>query len=91
MNALTELQDRIGLFVASHISREEFESWFLDSLWDVERLSDRIVQAGFHKIEGLLAEASHAHWSEDTIRKELANGVRPFRPFAHCVDECSIR
>ena len=78
MNTLTELQDRIGLFEAGHISREGFENWFLDSLWDVEVSSDRTTQAGFHKIEGLLAEASHAHWSEATIRNELANAALAF-------------
>ena len=78
MNALLELQNRIGSFVAGRIPLEDFESLFLDSLWEVERSSDRIAQAGFHKIEGLLAEASHAHWSEDDIRKELANTLRTF-------------
>lgn len=78
MNTLTELRDRIGLFQAGHISREGFEGWFLDSLWDVERSSDRITRAGFHQIEGLLAEASHAHWSEAIIRKELANAAASF-------------
>jgi len=27
---------------------------------------------------GLLAEASHAHWTEDEIRQELARAVYPF-------------
>ena len=64
---------------------EDFESWFLDCLWDVERSSDSKAQDGFHKVEGLLAEASHAHWSLDAIRKELVNALRPFRSSARVV------
>ena len=32
------------------------------------------------QLVGLLAEASHAHWSETGLREELENAARPFAP-----------
>ena len=78
MNVLMELQRRVSLFAAGHVSLEDFEAWFLGALWDVERSPNIRAKSEFHNIEGLLAEASHAHWTIEGIRKELENAVRAF-------------
>jgi hypothetical protein len=37
------------------------------------------------QLVGLLAEASHAHWSKDEIREELENTMRPFAFVFHII------
>jgi hypothetical protein len=53
------------------ISLDLLESRLLDL--DISEETDLSRQ-----LVGLLAEASHAHWSKDDIRQELENAVRPF-------------
>jgi len=81
MNAMRDLYDRIALFGAGRLSKKQLEDWFFESLWDAEDSSDDPAQAlVFRRLEGILAEASHSHWSDDCLAAELVNTVRPFVP-----------
>ncbi|MGB7760375.1 MAG: hypothetical protein WBL61_11130 [Bryobacteraceae bacterium] len=58
---------------------------YLDNLIGLEDLEGPLLDleppqenALSGKLVGLLAEASHAHWTEDEIRQELASAVYPF-------------
>jgi hypothetical protein len=77
MNALSELQSCIDSFVAGRISLQDFENWLVDSMWDIEKEADKQTLSVFEQIEGVLAEASHAKWDEDSLRQELAAATRP--------------
>ncbi|MGA2275096.1 MAG: hypothetical protein ABSH00_16190 [Bryobacteraceae bacterium] len=66
-----ELQKLVLDYLDHMIELGDLEGPLLDL--DVSRES-----ALSRKLVGLLAEASHAHWTEDEIRQELAGAVFPF-------------
>jgi len=72
MNTVAQLSERIDAFVAKRLSVPELEDWFFHALWDVEESSNELAKRRFRHIEGLLAEASHAHWTCESLRQELA-------------------
>ena len=78
MATLQQLVNRIQACANGRISSRHFEDWFVSFLWDAEESGDSKLIALSNRIEGLLAEASHAHWSESGIRFELANAIHPF-------------
>jgi hypothetical protein len=66
-----ELQKLVLDYLDHMIALGDLEGPLLDL--DIPRES-----ALSRKLVGLLAEASHAHWTEDGIRQELASAVFPF-------------
>jgi len=79
MDPIALLQDRIEAFETSKISREAFERWFVDFWCNTESSASQKVAAAFRKVEGILAESSHAQWGLAELREELANAVCPPR------------
>jgi hypothetical protein len=69
----SEIRQLVDDYVAQAIPLDDVESRLLDiDLHEETELSRKLV--------GLLAEASHAHWSEQDIRQELEIAARPFAP-----------
>jgi hypothetical protein len=74
-----ELVNRVDQYLGNDSSLGEFEAWFYDLAFDIERRwSGRVVDIA-HQIEGILAEASSAGWSEAEIRSELDFAVQNYR------------
>lgn len=76
MPTVLEIRKLVDRFASGELDLDTFQNRFAEisvgkfQAVDSERLSN--------KIEGLLAESSHAKWLEDDLRAELANAVRPF-------------
>jgi hypothetical protein len=75
MDEIAELRNHINAFAVGG-SRESFEDWFF-AFW-LDREASHAVADVFQRIEGILAEASHAHWMDSALRKELASDIVPF-------------
>jgi len=64
-----EIRQLVENYIASMIALDLLESKLLDlDISEETDLSRRLV--------GLLAEASHAHWSEEDVRRELENALQ---------------
>ena len=75
--------------IANRISRigmndslDSFREWFVPISIRVEQSGNRRAIELAYEIDGILAEASSAGWSEAELREELENAIRPF---AQCV------
>jgi hypothetical protein len=77
MSLEQELRDRVESFLKGNDSFRAFEDWFVDFSWDIEESHERGAIALAHQVQGLMAEASHAKWSDVGLREELANVLRP--------------
>jgi hypothetical protein len=76
MATASEIRDVTSQYASGQIDARRFQDWFLRvSLGNWENSEARELS---NSIEGLLAEASHAGWSEVDIREELANAMRHF-------------
>ena len=75
MDAVSDLRANILSFVDGQMSRAELSHWVIDSLLDLEQSEDPAALRQFDLIAGILAEASHAQWGEETLRHELANAA----------------
>ena len=66
------------------MSLDDFRAWFVPLSCDIEGSGEPQAVELAHQIDGILAEASSAGWSEEEISEELA---RPFvsRPLAENV------
>jgi hypothetical protein len=76
---IDELVGRVDQYLDGDDSLEEFERWFYDLAFDVER---RITGPGVdlvHEIEGILAEASSTGWSRSDLNAELDLAVQKHR------------
>jgi hypothetical protein len=59
-------------------SLEQFREWFVPASLDIEISGNPSAVALAHRIDGILAEASSAHWSDSEIVDALARIVGPF-------------
>lgn len=57
------------------LSLDEFRKWFVPVAWNIEQSNDVATIDLAHRIDGILAEASSANWSDDDLREELAKPV----------------
>lgn len=58
------------------LSLDEFRKWFVPVSWNIEESNDAATIDLAHRIDGILAEASSANWSDYDLREELS------KPFA---------
>jgi hypothetical protein len=72
------IRDHIVRCVAEQDSLDLFRQWFVPVSWDIEKTADVDAIALAYRVDGLLAEASSAAWTDEQLRYELANSVRPF-------------
>ena len=71
MNLEAKILGRLLKYVAGLDSLESFEQWFVPISVDIERSGDARAIALVHRIDGILAEASSADWSQQALREEL--------------------
>jgi hypothetical protein len=71
-----QIRIRIDCCVSSQDSLDLFREWFVPVSWDIEQTGDLEAKALAYRIDGLLGEASSAHWTDDQLRAELANATR---------------
>ncbi len=79
MTTASQIQDMVSRYASDRIDSAAFHEWFLHTSVD-RRFEDAVAEHMSNRIEGLLAEASHAGWSEQDLREELANAIRPLVP-----------
>ncbi len=80
MDAIAELRRQLWTS-----PRVDFENWFVEFWWDAESSVDEGTAKIFHRIEGLIAEASHAGWTDAELREELDNASRHFAQSARLI------
>jgi hypothetical protein len=71
------IRDHIVRCVAEQDSLDLFRQWFVPVSWDIEKTADVDAIALAYRVDGLLAEASSAAWTDEQLRHELANSIRP--------------
>ena len=78
MNEPLEVQivDRLSR-LGARASLRAFREWFVPVSIDIEESGNALAVELVHHIDGILAEASSAGWSEADLCAELANAVRP--------------
>jgi hypothetical protein len=76
MSSVSELRNMVGQYVLGEIDSTSFQEWFVTA--SLGGFSEVEGTALANRIEGLLAEGSHASWPEPDIREELANAIHPF-------------
>jgi len=55
------------------ISIDAFREWFVPLSLDIEQSGQPDAIELVHHIDGILAEASSAHWSDEDLRQEMAD------------------
>ena len=78
ISLVSEICARISDCVAGRLSVLEFRDWFAPVAWNIERSKLQTTIEFVYRIDGLLAEASSANWSEQDTREELDLAVPPF-------------
>jgi len=76
---IDELVGRVDQYLDGDDSLEEFERWFYDLAFDIERRKTGRGVDLVHEIEGILAEASSAAWSRSDLNAELDFAVQKHR------------
>jgi hypothetical protein len=74
--------------VDRRLSMDEFRAWFVPLSLEIERSGQPPAIELAHRLDGILAEASSANWSEDDLRQELADiglssGTGPYAESIH--------
>jgi hypothetical protein len=64
--------------IEGNSSLEQFREWFVPVSLDIETSANQSAIALAHRIDGILAEAASAKWSDSEIVDELARIVSPF-------------
>jgi hypothetical protein len=64
-------------YLDGYLSREEFERWFYDLAFDVERYASPSFVNLVHRVEALLAESSSGSWPVEVLHAELALVLEP--------------
>lgn len=76
---MDELISRVDQYLDRDSSLEDFECWFYDLAFDVERSYTGEYVDLIHRIEGILAESTAGHWRTVTLDNELERVVSPYR------------
>lgn len=69
---------RLSDFVDGRTCLQDFRKWFVPLSITIEESGDDAATALAHEIDGLLAEASSAGWTEEDLKEELASLGQPF-------------
>jgi len=75
----TEIRSKLSNYLDGKISLRAFRDWFAPVAWLIENSQDSLAIELAYSIEGVLAECTSAHWSEQDLRDELANTIFPLR------------
>jgi len=72
-----QIRSRIARCVSGQDSLDLFREWFVPVSWDIEQTGDAEAIALAYRVDGLLGEASSAGWTDEQLREELGNTLRP--------------
>jgi hypothetical protein len=72
------LRSQVKEFLSGAIDLDSFEDWFLSHNWNAHFDSAPEVVHAIHRIEGALLDFSSEMTSENALRLEMANAIRPF-------------
>jgi hypothetical protein len=74
-----QIRSQVRAYIDGKVSLELLDDWILSHTWDASRvLADPSAVALSEYIQGLMIAYSASAAREETIRKELANAIRPF-------------
>lgn len=72
MVELNNIREKLAKFLANEISLQDFEDWFVQQTWSVQKEDNQELRQIVHAIELCLSEFSSEHMDEQELRKELA-------------------
>lgn len=67
----TEIRQKIADYLASEITLQDFQTWFVSSTWDMPALDNPRLIRVIGKVELWLAEFSIDHLTEDEMQYEM--------------------
>ena len=70
-----QIRQKLWSYANEKVSLDEFRAWFVPLSWNIEDSREPQAIQLAHQIDGILAEASSADWTEADIYEELS---RPF-------------
>ncbi len=73
----SEIQQHLTQYLDGAIQLHEFEDWFVPVLWDIDESDDERARELAGRVHVLMAEFSRDDRSEESLRMELANAIRP--------------
>ena len=77
MPAATQLYKMTAEYAKGRIQQDSFRRWFGEASL-AGFFEDGSAAELANEIEGLMAEASHAGWTDSELQEELAAAIRPF-------------
>ena len=75
MTEFNNIREKLAKFLANEISLPDFEDWFVQQTWGVQKDDNKELRQVIHAIELRLSEFSSEHMDEQGLRKELASFV----------------
>jgi len=84
MDLENQIRKALWEYASNRVSLDEFRSRFVPISWDIEKSQDAAAIKLAHHIDGILAEASTAGWTEEELHEELRGSVAAM-PFAEDV------
>ena len=69
---ISEIRSRVVDCVEGRISVRGFRDWFATVAWNIETSEQQSAIQLVYRIDGLLAEAGSADWSDQGTKEELA-------------------
>jgi hypothetical protein len=68
----SQIRQALWKYAEGKISLDDFRAWFVPISWNIEESHEPQAIQLTHQIDGILAEASSADWSESDIYEELS-------------------
>ncbi len=75
MIAENQIREKIGRYLRSELSLDQFEEWLVERSWNMHRDSDEAAQKLASAVELRLAEYSSGHLDDAQLRDELRQFV----------------
>jgi hypothetical protein len=78
-DARAEIKNAFVQYLAKDLSLEDFQERIALAHWSIERAAPDMAKLVYCAV-GKLSELSLGHRTEQSLREELANAIRPFAP-----------
>lgn len=66
-----ELREKLSQYVSGQMELQEFKSWFVPRVWNLEATDKEAAEAVANQILLALAEHSNGDWTEEELRSVL--------------------
>ncbi len=77
MASVCEISDHVADFLANRLSLEQLEDWSAEYSWNIHKRADDEIRELAYQIRAIL-NAHSDDPTEDGVRQELADAIRPF-------------